>query len=134
MVLVARDEIAAAAGYRARLAEPFERAMEFVSGTTDVLRAERRDAETIEAPLAFLPYLMLELDVRRDGVILPAGTPSPHRPPDWLFYLPDPDAGGDGLAQLVGDAGYEVRLARGTAALLALPAGERSPLRTASGG
>src|SRR5205085_2525101 len=65
VVLVARDEIAAAAGYRARLAEPFERAMEFVSGTTDVLRAERRDAETIEAPLAFLPYLMLELDVRR---------------------------------------------------------------------
>jgi hypothetical protein len=136
VLFVANDEMTAAAGYRTRLAQPFEQAMEFVSTTTDVLRAERRAGETIEAPITFVPYLMLELGIRQDGVILAAGAPSgetAQRRPDWLFYLPEPDGPGDGLARLVAEAGYEVRLSDGKAALLALPATERSPMRTALG-
>jgi hypothetical protein len=104
--------------------------MEFVSGTAPVLRRERRAGETIATPIAFAPYLMLELDVTGSDLIVIPDHPVPDAPPprkaDWILFMPDPRAPTDALARLVGQAGYEVRFSDGTSALLALPAASRA--------
>ena len=123
LVLLAGDHVTAAGGYREHLVLPFEHAMEFLGGTTDTLRRERRPGETVVAPLAFVPYLMLELGVRDAGTVYPSGTPTT-RPPDWIVYLPEPGAD-DALARLTAEGGYQIRASDGRDALLTLPAAVR---------
>ena len=118
LVLLVADHVRAAAGYRDRLVAPFEHAMAFLGGASGTLRQERRPGETVVAPLAFVPYLMLALDVRDAGVVVPSGAPDAERP-DWLVWLPAP--GDDTLAGLTADGGWEVRASDGRDALLARP-------------
>jgi hypothetical protein len=123
LVALVGDHVTASAGYRDRLVLPFEHAMEFLGGTTETLRHERRPGETVVAPLAFVPYLMLALDVRDAGMVVPVGAPLT-RPPDWIVYLPEPGAD-EALARLTTEGGYEVRASDGRDALLALPTAAR---------
>src|SRR5207244_10869230 len=106
LLLLVRDHVTAATGYGERLVLPFEHAMEFLGGTTETLRHERRPGETVVAPLAFVPYLMLELGVRDAATVVPAGAPTT-RPPDWIVYLAEAGAE-DVLPRLTSEGGYAI--------------------------
>jgi hypothetical protein len=130
LLFLVDDHLGAQLTYRERLALPFGQAMEFVSSTAPVLRRERRSGETIATPIAFVPYLMLEVDVPANDLIVISDHPVPDAPSprkaDWILYMADPRTPTDALARLVGQAGYEVRLSDGSSALLALPAASRA--------
>ena len=111
--------------YRDRFAIPFEESMAFVSSTRGVLTIEAAGGDDVLAPLAFLPYLMWELNGRRTRLVTAeqAAVNGYSDRPEWILDVPDiyanPQTRGF-VAQLVEHGGYHVRLTDGKAALLKL--------------
>ena len=120
--------------YRHHFAGPFEEAMSFVKLTPPTFTRERSAGETVLTPLAFLPYLLWQLDDARthpalvitaEQVAADAALP----PPDWIVYVPQAflkQETRDYVQRLLAQGGYEPRLVRGEAALLART-GRRQP-------
>lgn len=120
--------------YRDTFALPFEESMAFVQSSRTVLEKGRTNGERILAPLAFLPYLLWELQSEGGATaIVTAESAVLHDPtvqPDWILDVPRiyaSPAAREFVAQLVRGGGYEIRLTDGKAALLARTAGGRAP-------
>jgi hypothetical protein len=117
--------------YRHAFAGPFQDAMAFVSSTSPTLAHERHSGETILTPLAFVPYLLWQLDDAREqpSLLLTAEqwAKSPDRDvrPQWVLYVPESFLSTDTRAlveQLLATGEYRTRIVSGTSALL-----ERAP-------
>jgi hypothetical protein len=127
LFFLANDLIILQLRYRDQFAIPFEESMAFVSSTRETLANKPVAGERILAPLAFLPYLMWELNGRSSIVITAehAAVQGYDGRPEWILDVPDIYANPrtrDFVAQLVKDGGYRIWLSNGKAALLALPA------------
>lgn len=132
LCFMADDYVVRLLSYRERFAEPFEQAMAFVARTPDVLQRERREGETILAPLAFMPYLLWELELDAHPRVVrtaeEAARSSDGVASDWIIHVPEITASvaaRDYLNALVQGSRYDVRLADGRRALLARPAADR---------
>jgi hypothetical protein len=132
LFFLADDYLVRLLSYRERFAEPFEHAMAFVTRTSDVLREERRDGETILAPLAFMPYLLWELRLDAEPRTVVTAEEAARRPDapafDWVLHVPEITASLAAREHLtrVGQSGrYDVRLVDGPRALLAPRGAER---------
>ncbi|MFI5395283.1 MAG: hypothetical protein ACHQ9S_07085 [Candidatus Binatia bacterium] len=126
LFFLADDLIILQLRYRDLFAIPFEESMAFVSSTRETLANKPAAGERILAPLAFLPYLMWELNGRSSIVITAeqAAVQGYDGGPEWILDVPDIYANPrtrDFVAQLVKDGGYRIWLSDGKAALLALP-------------
>jgi hypothetical protein len=111
--------------YRDLFAIPFEQSMAFVGSTRNTLRSQPTAGERILAPLAFLPYLMWELNDATTTVVTAehATLDDSVARPDWILDVPEIYANPrtrEYVAQLVTDGGYRVWLTNGKAALLSV--------------
>jgi hypothetical protein len=112
--------------YRNAFAGPFQEAMAFVSSTSPTLTQERHSGETILTPLAFLPYLLWQLDdARREPSVLLTAEEwarSPQRQkPQWILYVPESYLSIDTrrhVDQLLATGDYATRIVDGHSALL----------------
>ncbi len=126
LVFMADDYLVRLLSYRERFAIPFEEAMAFVTDTPGVLKAQRRDGETIMTPLAFMPYLLWELglDAQPRTVVTAeqAAREGDTSAPDWVVHVPEITASvaaREHLVRLAQGGQYAPRLADGRRALLA---------------
>ncbi len=110
--------------YRNLVGLPFEEEMAFATSAVEVLKREKRPQETILSPLAFMPYVMWELDIAEwSGPVIPAEELSLQKPgthPDWIVYVPRISANPQStqhIENLIEQGAYERRLGSQTAAL-----------------
>jgi len=112
--------------YRHHFAGPFQQAMSFVSASSPTLTYERGHGETVLTPLAFLPYLLWQLDDARQepSILLTAEqwvTANDAPTPDWVLYIPESYLTRETrhyVEQLVQRGDYEPRIVDGASALL----------------
>jgi len=112
--------------YRHAFAGPFQEAMAFVSTTSPTLVHQRHRGETILTPLAFLPYLLWQLDDARErpSMLLTAEqwARSPHpAKPDWVLYVPGSYLSPETrqlVDRLLAGGDYATRIVDGNSALL----------------
>jgi hypothetical protein len=127
LFFLADDLITLQLRYRDQFAIPFEESMAFVGSTRDTLINKPAAGEHILAPLAFLPYLMWELNDGKNTVITAehATVNGYSGAPEWILDVPEIYANPntrDFVAALVKQGGYRVWHTDGKAALLALRA------------
>jgi hypothetical protein len=112
--------------YRHAFAGPFQEAMAFVASTSPTLTHQRREGETILTPLAFLPYLLWQLDDAREHpnvlVLAEDWARTPIRTkPDWILYVPESYLSRETrhyVDQLLATGDYATRIVEGSSALL----------------
>jgi len=111
--------------YRNLFILSFENEMAFVTSAVEVLKQEKQPHETILSPVAFMPYVMWELQIPEwAGPIIPAEEISLQKPgtqPDWIVYVPKISANPQSVQhvkQLIDQGAYKLRLRSQTAALL----------------
>jgi hypothetical protein len=126
LVFLADDHLVRQLRYRNAFAGPFQEAMAFVSTTQPTLLHERRQGETILTPLAFLPYLLWQLDDarQRPSMLLTAEewARSAHpQKPDWVLYVPSSYLSPETrqlVDRLLATGDYATRIVEGHSALL----------------
>lgn len=112
--------------YRHAFAGPFQNAMAFVASTSPTLTHQRREGETILTPIAFLPYLLWQLDDARahPSVLVLAeqwARSSTRAKPDWILYVPESYLSRETrhfVEQLLATGDYATRIVEGNSALL----------------
>ena len=127
LFFLADDLVVLQLRYRSLFAIPFEESMAFVNSARETLTKRPAAGERLLAPLAFLPYLMWELNDRGSNVITAeqATVNGDVSRPEWILDVPDIYANPrtrDFVAQLIREGNYRVWLTDGKAALLALRA------------
>ncbi len=109
--------------YRNDFAIPFEKGMAFVASSVQVIGRERNAEETVLISLAFVPYVMWELEVRARPLVIAAEVAAKEKQafkPDWIVYVPEISANQrvkDFVGLLTGGGEYEPRLSNGTSVL-----------------
>ena len=127
LFFLADDLVVLQLRYRSLFAIPFEESMAFVNSARETLTKRPAAGERLLAPLAFLPYLMWELNDRGSTVITAeqATVNGDVSRPEWILDVPDIYANPrtrDFVAQLIREGNYRVWLTDGKAALLTLRA------------
>lgn len=126
LAFLSDDHLVRQLRYRHAFAGPFQEAMAFVSSTSPTLTHERHSGETILTPLAFLPYLLWQLDDARErpSVLVTAEewARAPQRlKPDWVLYVPASYLSPETrqlVDQLLATGDYAARIVEGNSALL----------------
>jgi hypothetical protein len=134
LFFVADDIVRLEVNYRDHFAVPFEESVAFVRSTRATLANSPAVGDHVLAPLAFLPYLIWELDDTKSTLITAehATVHGSSSEPEWILDVPEIYANPktrDFVATLVKQGGYQVWHTDGKAALLAL----RAPPGAAAG-